>query len=108
MAVVLEAHTCVSIGELEEAAAAVGLAAKEEECRKGAQCSAWGWCTYQQGECVATSDEDCRASQICGLFGRCVVRDAECRAGSDEDCQNSTTCETMNYCRVNERGFCVL
>lgn len=78
----------------------------EIDCRASESCKEDGECTFQEGECIATSDADCRASLWCGRAGYCTVNDNACYAASDSDCEGSDKCKRFGECKM-ERGSCV-
>jgi hypothetical protein len=73
-------------------------------CESSQGCKVWGWCTHENGECIAKSNEQCKASKACQMGGLCSLYYGRCVA-QDGDCGDSEWCDKFGLCTA-EDGVC--
>ena len=78
--------------------------APNTSCESSQGCKVWGWCTLENGECVAKSAQQCQDSQACKMGGLCSLYYGRCVA-QDGDCAESEWCKKFDYCEEQD-GVC--
>ncbi len=73
-------------------------------CEASQGCKIWGWCTHENGECIAKSEQACKDSEACKLGGLCSLHYGRCVA-KDGDCGGSKWCDKFGYCTADD-GVC--
>lgn len=81
-----------------------GEDAPNTACESSQGCKVWGWCTLEDGECIAKTAQACQESSACKLGGLCSLYYGRCVA-QEGDCGDSEWCKKFGYCDA-EDGIC--